>query len=106
MVNSRPRGFTIKRRRTEEEIFMAKASSRKHATHHRKVRAHHAVKTHARRSHASSSPSPGASGPIEIRPEPGTSDEDFNPRSESRVVDDPVDDEVGIYGVNRGETAG
>jgi len=84
---------------------MAKASSRKHATHHKKARAHHAVKAHARRSQASSSPPSGESRPMDVKPE-AVFDEDFNPRSETRVVDDPEDDEVGIYGASRGETAG
>ncbi len=82
--------------------FMAKATSRKHATH-KKARAHHAAKTHTRRSTASRSSMPRPWSPSRNRRSP---DEDFTVRPEPRVVDDELDDEVGIYGPNRGETAG
>ena len=84
---------------------MAKATSRKHAMHHKKARAHQAVKAHARRSNVSSSSPSTESRPMDIKQET-VFEENINPRSENRVVDDPLDDEVGIYGANRGETAG
>jgi hypothetical protein len=83
---------------------MAKATSRKHATH-KKARAHHAAKPHARRSSVTR-PASGEGGPAEPRVEPEIVDEDFTPRSEIRTVDDDSEEEVGIYGPNRGETAG
>ena len=81
---------------------MAKATSRKHATHSRKSRAHHAVKAPAHRS--ASKPS-AASRPMVVQPDAEIIDEEFTSRSETRVVDD-LDDEVGIYGPSRGEDAG
>ena len=82
---------------------MAKATSRKHATHHKKARAHHAVKAHARRSIIAR---PSASSPPEIRPETDSIDDEFAPRPEPHSVDEDADEEVGIYSPGRGETAG
>ncbi|MFI5350179.1 MAG: hypothetical protein ACHQ2Z_11585 [Elusimicrobiota bacterium] len=81
---------------------MAKATSRKHATHNKKSRAHHAVKAPA---HRAASKSSAASRPMVVQPDAEIIDEEFTSRSETRVVDD-LDDEVGIYGPSRGEDAG
>jgi hypothetical protein len=77
---------------------MAKATNRKHAVHHKKARAHPAVKAHARRSSVSSSPP-------EVKLETEVVDEEFAPRSASRVVDDDLD-ETGIYGSGRDDATG
>jgi hypothetical protein len=77
---------------------MAKANSRKHAVHHKKARAHPAVKAHARQPSVSSSPP-------ESKPEAEIVDEDFVPRSASPVIDEDVD-ETGIYGSGRDDAAG
>lgn len=86
---------------------MAKATSRKHAPH-KKTRAHHAAKPHARRSNGARAPSSGAASTMEPKaePEPEIVDDELAPRPETRVVDDDSDEEVGIYGPSRGETAG
>jgi hypothetical protein len=78
--------------------MMRKHTSRKPATH-KKAHGHHAAKTQARRPHAS------RAATVEPKPEVEIVDEEFSVRSESRV-DDDSDEEVGIYGPNRGETAG
>jgi hypothetical protein len=83
---------------------MPKANSRKHAMHHKKARAHGAVKAHARRPAAHKPSTSGAASP----PEPEIIDEEFSPRSTERVVDDDLD-ETGIYGSgrdDRGEATG
>jgi hypothetical protein len=105
MENAPDRGFTMKAEasRTKGEIFMAKATSRKHATH-KKARGHHAAKPHARRSNMMKSSASGA--PAETKVEPEIVDDDFASRAESRTVEDDSEEEVGIYGPNRGETAG
>jgi hypothetical protein len=87
------------------ETFMAKANSRKHATH-KKARAQHALKPHGRRSNGMKPSASGATSTMAVKPEPEIVDEDFAPRSEIRSVDDDSEEEVGIYGPNRGETAG
>ena len=84
---------------------MAKATSRKHATH-KKARAHHAAKPHGRRSNAMKPSGSGSSVTAEAKVEPEIVDEDFTRRSEIHGVDDDAEEEVGIYGPNRGETAG
>ena len=86
---------------------MAKATSRKHATH-KKARAHHAAKTHARRSSVSakSSSSAGAAGPAEIKEVEIIDDESTLRADSSRIPDEDLDDEAGIYGASRGEDAG
>jgi hypothetical protein len=84
---------------------MAKATSRKHATHHKKARAHHAVKTPARRSSVSK-PSESGVSVSEVRIESEVIDDEFSPRSVPRSLDDDADEEVGIYGPGRGEDAG
>ena len=84
---------------------MAKANNRKHATH-KKARAHHAAKTHAHRSNAFRPSVPGVTSPTEAKPESEIVGDESALQSESRVVDDDVDNEAGIYGANRGETAG
>jgi hypothetical protein len=83
---------------------MPKANSRKQAVHHKKARAHHAVKAHSRRSTASKPSVSVESSRVEIAVEPEIVDEEFTPRS--RMVDEDVDDDFGIYGPGRGETAG
>jgi hypothetical protein len=81
---------------------MAKATSRKHATHNKKARAHPAVKSHAQRSSGSK---PMASKTMVIQPDAEIIDEELPSRSANRV-DEDFDDEAGIYGANRGENAG
>ena len=85
---------------------MAKATSRKHATHHKKARAHHAVKTPARRSSVSKPSESGSTSVSEIRIESEVIDDEFSSRSVPRSLDDEEDAEVGIYGPGRGEDAG
>jgi hypothetical protein len=99
---------------------MAKAISRKHATH-RKARAHHAAKTHAHRSSTARHSAARVSRPPEIVPDPEMVGEDVMERTEIRIVedvdpagqepeprliDDERDDESGLYGTDRGETEG
>ena len=81
---------------------MAKATSRKQTTH-KKTRAH-AAKTHARRPHAFN-PSVSESA-AEAKPESELVGDESSLQSEARVADDDLDDEAGIYGPKRGETAG
>ena len=82
---------------------MAKATSRKHATH-KKTRGHHAAKTRAGRSNSSGPSTSGGSSARETKPE--IAGDESVLQVESRAVDENADDEPGIYGLNRGETAG
>jgi hypothetical protein len=82
---------------------MAKATSRKHATH-RKARANHAAKPHARRI-MKAAPT-RVSNPPEIVPEPEMVGEDVTERIEPRAAEENQEDELGIYGPDRGEDAG
>lgn len=84
---------------------MAKSTSRKHGTH-KKTRAHHAAKPHARRPNASKSANFGAMSPVEAKPEAEIIDDESSIRSDPRISEVDLDDEAGIYGPNRGETAG
>jgi hypothetical protein len=88
---------------------MAKATSRKHATH-RKARTHHAAKTHTRRSSASSvsSGTSGSSGnmnPVEAR-EAEIVDDESTARPQPQSAEQDTEEEIGIYGASRGESAG
>jgi hypothetical protein len=94
----------------KEEQLMAKAMSRKHGAHKKARAHHHAAKTHNHRPQASRASTPRAAEPAESKakgePEPEIIDEEFSIRAESRTFDEDPDEEVGIYGPNRGETAG
>jgi hypothetical protein len=78
---------------------MAKATSRKHATHGKKARAHHPAKAHAHKA--------SASKPVVAASEPEIVEEEFSSRVEtSRISDEDLDDDLGIYSASRGENAG
>lgn len=83
---------------------MAKATSRKHASH-KKARAHHAAKPHARRMNGAKAAASDVTTSIEVK-EVEIIDDESSFRPEPRISDDELDDEAGIYGANRGETAG
>lgn len=86
---------------------MAKATSRKHATHHRKARSHQAAKTHHAHSRRSSgSSSTGVMNPEEINRDAEIIDDESTMRPEPRSADMDTEEEISIYGANRGESAG
>ena len=84
---------------------MMKANSRKHATH-KKARAHHAAKMHPRRSNVIKPSTPDVTSPIGAKPESEIAGDKSSLKTESPVVDEDVNNEAGIYGSDRGETAG
>ncbi len=84
---------------------MRKATSRKHATH-KKARAQHAAKAPARRSSGSRSSSVGVIAPTEIKEAEIVDDESTLRPDTSRIPDEDLDDEAGIYSAGRGEDAG
>jgi hypothetical protein len=82
--------------------MMRKHSSRKHGTQKKiKARAHHSAKPHSRRG-ASTLTAPME----EARPESESVGDEPAPQSESLIAEENPDDEAGIYGTGRGETAG
>jgi hypothetical protein len=97
MVNSVSGGFTIRVVALEEGNLMAKATSHKPATH---------KKTRARRPNASGSSASGGESAGKASPESEIVGDEAALQAESRAVDENLDDEPGIYGPNRGETAG
>jgi len=85
--------------------MMRKQASRAHAMHkhtaHKKATVHHAAKTHPRRTSASKPHAVVAPNAADVNP-----DVEFSVRSVYSIVEDDSDDEAGIYGLSRGETAG
>ena len=84
---------------------MMKANSRKHATH-KKARAHHAAKTRTRRTNVIKPSTPAVTSPLEAKPESEIAGDQSALKTESALVDEDVNNEAGIYGSDRGETAG
>jgi hypothetical protein len=86
---------------------MAKATSRKHATHHRKARSHHAAKTHVRRSSVSSGSSAASvMNPEAVNRDAEIIDDESTVRPDPRAADMDTEEEISIYGANQGESAG
>ncbi|HEX4047024.1 MAG TPA: hypothetical protein VH309_04285 [Elusimicrobiota bacterium] len=90
---------------------MAKAIGRKRANHRKAARAHahahHAAKTPARRMSETRASGIGGTSPTGDDPEPEIVDDESTFQRESRrISEDEADDEFGIYGPGRGETAG
>lgn len=84
---------------------MAKTSSRKHATR-KKARARHAGKTRARRPSGARPSTSRVAAAVEIVPEAEIVDDESSLRREPELSGQDFDEEAGIYGAGRGESAG